>query len=281
MERDNGPLAGLPFDIAKERYRKPDSRNPFEPYELPTGNGESGWDLFGRGTRALQSVVRRRRPSTLGWRMAISSAPPCTAFWACHRDYVAAACDSRSAMPASFVPPTIPTNTSGLTGRCPPSWTKKLSYSHRPKWSTNASPYWPNSASPLTLRILHHAQRNGIVSSLLHIPHPAACLLVGLSPMRRIVVFIGSAHTDMAVSICANLGLPLSPTTINQNTSAALMTKDADSQGMRMGWVQAFVPEELLTTARTYFSCPLGSYEASGPVDSCKTLPPCPTKAVV
>ena len=65
MERDNGPLAGLPFDIAKERYRKPDSRNPFEPYELSTGNGESGWDLLGRGARALQSVVRRRRPSTL------------------------------------------------------------------------------------------------------------------------------------------------------------------------------------------------------------------------
>ena len=52
-------------------------------------------------------------------------------------------------------------------------------------------------------------------------------------------------------------------------------------QVIRTGWVQAFVPEELLTTARTYPSSLLGSYEASGPVDSCRTLPPRPMKAVV
>ena len=65
MERDNGPLAGLPFDVAKERYTKPELDNPFQPHVPSTGEGESGWDLLGRGARALQSVVRRGRPSTL------------------------------------------------------------------------------------------------------------------------------------------------------------------------------------------------------------------------
>ncbi|MDE2716757.1 MAG: histidine phosphatase family protein [Chloroflexota bacterium] len=65
MERDNGPLAGLPFDKAKERYPRPDFINPFQPFVPSTGEGESGWDLLSRGARALQSVVRRGRPSTL------------------------------------------------------------------------------------------------------------------------------------------------------------------------------------------------------------------------
>lgn len=65
MERDNGPLAGLPFDVAKERYPRPEHTNPFQPFVPSTGEGESGWDLMSRGARALQSVVRRGRPSTL------------------------------------------------------------------------------------------------------------------------------------------------------------------------------------------------------------------------
>ncbi len=65
MERDNGPLAGLPFDVAKERYPKPELDNPFQPHVPSTGEGESGWDLLGRGARALQSIVRRGLPSTL------------------------------------------------------------------------------------------------------------------------------------------------------------------------------------------------------------------------
>ena len=65
MERDNGPLAGLPFELATERYPKPDFSNPFQPYVAPTGEGESGWDLSSRGAKALQSVVRRGRRSTL------------------------------------------------------------------------------------------------------------------------------------------------------------------------------------------------------------------------
>ena len=65
MERDNGPLAGLPFDVAKERYPRPESANPFQPFVASTGEGESGWDLLSRGARALQGIVRRGRPSTL------------------------------------------------------------------------------------------------------------------------------------------------------------------------------------------------------------------------
>ena len=59
MERDNGPLAGLPFDVARERYPKPEFANPFEPYVAATGEGESGWDLLTRAAGALQRVVRR------------------------------------------------------------------------------------------------------------------------------------------------------------------------------------------------------------------------------
>lgn len=65
MERDNGPLAGLPFGVAKERYPKPSIDNPFQPHIPSTGEGESGWDLMSRGAKALQSVVRRDLPSTL------------------------------------------------------------------------------------------------------------------------------------------------------------------------------------------------------------------------
>ena len=59
MERDNGPLAGLPFDEARERYPKPGFINPFQPFVASTGEGESDWDLLSRGARALQGVVRR------------------------------------------------------------------------------------------------------------------------------------------------------------------------------------------------------------------------------
>ena len=59
MERDNGPLAGLPFDVARERYPRRDFANPFEPYVAATGEGEGGWDLMSRGVDALQRVVRR------------------------------------------------------------------------------------------------------------------------------------------------------------------------------------------------------------------------------
>lgn len=31
MEKDNGPLAGLPFEVAKERYPRAEFINPFQP----------------------------------------------------------------------------------------------------------------------------------------------------------------------------------------------------------------------------------------------------------
>lgn len=65
IEIDNGPLAGLPFSVGRERYPRPEFENPFQPYVVSTGEGESGWDLFTRGARALQRVVRRGLESTL------------------------------------------------------------------------------------------------------------------------------------------------------------------------------------------------------------------------
>ena len=65
MECDNGPLAQLPFEVAKERFPRPEFSNPFEPYVASTGEGESGWDLVARAAIALQRVVRRDRQSTL------------------------------------------------------------------------------------------------------------------------------------------------------------------------------------------------------------------------
>jgi 2,3-bisphosphoglycerate-dependent phosphoglycerate mutase len=53
MEMDNGPLAGLSFVEAQERYPRPAFRNP---YEGLAGSGESEWDLQ---SRAVQSVIRR------------------------------------------------------------------------------------------------------------------------------------------------------------------------------------------------------------------------------
>jgi 2,3-bisphosphoglycerate-dependent phosphoglycerate mutase len=56
MERDNGPIAGLPFAEAEARYPKPAFRNPYEPF---CGTGESEWDLACRAARAVQKVIRR------------------------------------------------------------------------------------------------------------------------------------------------------------------------------------------------------------------------------
>ena len=56
MELDNGPLAGMPRDVAAERYPKPDFRNPYEPIY---STGESEWEIYRRGARAVEKVVRR------------------------------------------------------------------------------------------------------------------------------------------------------------------------------------------------------------------------------
>lgn len=57
LEVDNGPLAGLPFEVAAERYPPPAFRNPYEP--MCAGEGESDWDLHIRAARAVQNVIRR------------------------------------------------------------------------------------------------------------------------------------------------------------------------------------------------------------------------------
>ena len=59
MERDNGPLAGLPPALASERYPSPGFSGPFDPYVRAANAGESEWDLHGRAARALQRVIRR------------------------------------------------------------------------------------------------------------------------------------------------------------------------------------------------------------------------------
>ena len=56
MEWDNGPLAGLPFDVAEQRYPKPAFRNPYTPM---AGSGESEWDAYCRASLAVQKLVQR------------------------------------------------------------------------------------------------------------------------------------------------------------------------------------------------------------------------------
>jgi Fructose-2,6-bisphosphatase len=56
MEMDNGPLAGLPLDVAAKRYPKPKFRNPYEPF---CSTGESDWDIYCRGAKAVEKMVQR------------------------------------------------------------------------------------------------------------------------------------------------------------------------------------------------------------------------------
>lgn len=57
MERDNGIYAGLHQDEARQRYPYPD----FQPmFERIGQTGESEWELYMRGGRAIQSVLHRQ-----------------------------------------------------------------------------------------------------------------------------------------------------------------------------------------------------------------------------
>jgi 2,3-bisphosphoglycerate-dependent phosphoglycerate mutase len=56
IEKDNGPLAGLPFDEAASRYPQPAFRNP---YDRLAGSGESAWGLYARAARAMEKLVQR------------------------------------------------------------------------------------------------------------------------------------------------------------------------------------------------------------------------------
>lgn len=62
MEWDNGPLAGLPRDVADQLYPRPAFRNPYEPV---CGSGESDWQIYCRAARAVERVVRRGAGSYL------------------------------------------------------------------------------------------------------------------------------------------------------------------------------------------------------------------------
>jgi len=56
MERDNGKLAGLHHTVASEKYPQPDF---IHLYEHIGETGESLWELFLRGGRAVQSILDR------------------------------------------------------------------------------------------------------------------------------------------------------------------------------------------------------------------------------
>ncbi len=56
MEKDNGQLAGLPFDVAETRYPKPAILNPYTPLGV---TGESHWDIYLRAAKAVQKLVQR------------------------------------------------------------------------------------------------------------------------------------------------------------------------------------------------------------------------------
>jgi 2,3-bisphosphoglycerate-dependent phosphoglycerate mutase len=56
QEMNSGLLAGMPFDVAAERFPQPAFRNPYEPYVV---TGESDWEIYCRAARAVESVVRR------------------------------------------------------------------------------------------------------------------------------------------------------------------------------------------------------------------------------
>lgn len=62
MEFNNGPLAGLPYDVAEKRYPTPQFRNPYEPFH---GTGESGWEIHRRGAKAVENIIRRGAGSYL------------------------------------------------------------------------------------------------------------------------------------------------------------------------------------------------------------------------
>jgi 2,3-bisphosphoglycerate-dependent phosphoglycerate mutase len=56
MERDNGVLAGLPHEEASVRYPEPAFVHPYQPIGE---TGESQWELYLRGGRAVQSLINR------------------------------------------------------------------------------------------------------------------------------------------------------------------------------------------------------------------------------
>ena len=59
MEKDNGPIAGLPHQVARAKYPVPLFHNPFQPHVVSADAGESAWAFHGRAAQALEKVIRR------------------------------------------------------------------------------------------------------------------------------------------------------------------------------------------------------------------------------
>lgn len=62
VERDNGVLSGLPYDVGLQRFPPPDFSTPFTPIGQ---HGESQWELYLRGGRAIQKLLEREPGSYL------------------------------------------------------------------------------------------------------------------------------------------------------------------------------------------------------------------------
>jgi 2,3-bisphosphoglycerate-dependent phosphoglycerate mutase len=62
MEFNNGPLAGLSYEEAEQRFPMPSFRGPYEPF---FGTGESEFDFHARVGAALQRVIQRGAGSYL------------------------------------------------------------------------------------------------------------------------------------------------------------------------------------------------------------------------
>ena len=56
MERDNGELAGLTSQEARQKYPEPVF---YTPYDSPGGDGEGDWELFLRAGQALHMLLKR------------------------------------------------------------------------------------------------------------------------------------------------------------------------------------------------------------------------------
>jgi 2,3-bisphosphoglycerate-dependent phosphoglycerate mutase len=56
LEMNNGPLAGISWNIAAEQFPLPIFRNPYEPF---CGAGESDWEIYCRVARAIENLVQR------------------------------------------------------------------------------------------------------------------------------------------------------------------------------------------------------------------------------
>ena len=59
MEKDNGPIAGLPHQVARARYPLPDFHNPFQPHVVSADAGESAWAFHCRALRWRKRSFKR------------------------------------------------------------------------------------------------------------------------------------------------------------------------------------------------------------------------------